>query len=54
MKISGESGADLSRISISIDYLDNENTFVQSDLCIAILFNKLWNSSGEKLFAGEY
>ena len=51
MKSSGKSGADLSRISRN---LDNGNDFVQSDLCIAILFNKLWNSSGEKLFAGEY
>ena len=34
--------------------LDNGNNFVQSDLCVTILFNKLWKSSGEKLFAGEY
>ena len=38
MKSSGKIGADLSRISRN---LDNLNTFAQSDLCIAILFNKL-------------
>ena len=26
--------------------LDIGNAFIQSDLCIAISFNKLWNSSG--------
>ena len=35
----GKNGADLLKNLFS-------NTFVQSDLCIAILFNKLWNSSG--------
>ena len=48
MKSSGKRNADLSRISEDLG-----NIFVQSDLCIAILFNKLWNVV-VKSFAGDY
>ena len=41
MKSSGKKIADLSRIS-----KDLGKSFVQSDLCIAILFSKLLKSSG--------